>query len=85
MARCDFCKGKVEPGTGKKFIYKDGTIMNFCSSKCEKHVFVLRHKGRSQAWTEEAHKIKKSGKLTEEVEKDVEKKPEKKTKKEGDK
>ncbi|MFH1916878.1 MAG: ribosomal eL24 family protein [Nanoarchaeota archaeon] len=68
MARCDFCKSRIEQGTGKKFIYKDGHISNFCSSKCERHTFRLKHKGRNVRWTEEYQKLKKSGKLTEDVE-----------------
>lgn len=89
MARCDFCKRRIEQGTGKKFIFKDGTQVNFCSSKCEKNTFTLKHKGRTTRWTDEAQKLKKSGKVTEEVEKDIgpkteEKKPDKKGKKEGE-
>ncbi|GAB6285541.1 MAG: 50S ribosomal protein L24e [Methanoregula sp.] len=32
---CSFCGSPVEPGTGKMFVKKDGTIFYFCSSKCQ--------------------------------------------------
>jgi large subunit ribosomal protein L24e len=59
MAICDFCKGTIEQGTGKMFVHKDGKIVRFCSSKCEKHHFKLKHKGRTTAWTPEFQKLKK--------------------------
>lgn len=61
MAKCDFCKHKIEPGTGKKFIQKDGKVLDFCSGKCETHHFKLKHKGRTTKWTAEFQKLK-SGK-----------------------
>jgi len=27
---CSFCGGKIEPGTGKKYVKKDGSVMFFC-------------------------------------------------------
>jgi len=32
---CSFCGIQLEPGTGKMFIKKDGSIFYFCSTKCE--------------------------------------------------
>ena len=32
---CTFCGGPVEPGTGKMYVKKDGSVMYFCSSKCQ--------------------------------------------------
>ncbi|MFA6363609.1 50S ribosomal protein L24e [Methanoregula sp.] len=32
---CSFCGSPLEPGTGKMFIKKDGTIYYFCSAKCQ--------------------------------------------------
>ncbi|MBU1976009.1 MAG: ribosomal protein L24e family protein [Nanoarchaeota archaeon] len=61
MAKCDFCKQKIGPGTGKKFIQKDGKILDFCSAKCERHVFKLKHKSRTTKWTDEYHKLKETG------------------------
>jgi large subunit ribosomal protein L24e len=32
---CNFCGEMIEPGTGKMFVKKDGTIFFFCSTKCQ--------------------------------------------------
>ncbi|MDD3406863.1 MAG: 50S ribosomal protein L24e, partial [Methanomicrobium sp.] len=32
---CSFCGEQIEPGTGKMFVKKDGSIFYFCSSKCQ--------------------------------------------------
>jgi large subunit ribosomal protein L24e len=82
MAICEFCKGQIEPGTGKMFVYKDGKIVRFCKSKCEKHHFKLKHKGRTTKWTDEYHRLKKQA-TKEPVKKEekVKKAPVKKVKK----
>jgi large subunit ribosomal protein L24e len=33
--KCSFCGAQMEPGTGKMFVKKDGSIQYFCSTKCE--------------------------------------------------
>ncbi|MFP4118625.1 MAG: 50S ribosomal protein L24e [Candidatus Woesearchaeota archaeon] len=59
MVDCDFC-GKVIPsGTGKMFVKKDGAVINFCSSKCEKSMNNRRFKARITPWTKEFAQIKK--------------------------
>jgi large subunit ribosomal protein L24e len=35
--KCSFCNRAIEPGTGKLYARKDGTVYYFCSSKCEKN------------------------------------------------
>ncbi len=45
---CSFCGEDIEPGTGKMFIRRDGTIHFFCSSKCERNLLNL---GRVPRWT----------------------------------
>ena len=45
---CSFCGEDIEPGTGKMFVRRDGTIHFFCSSKCERN---LLHLGRVPRWT----------------------------------
>jgi large subunit ribosomal protein L24e len=45
---CSFCGNDIEPGTGKMFIRKDGTIYLFCSSKCQRNLLNL---GRIPRWT----------------------------------
>jgi large subunit ribosomal protein L24e len=47
---CNFCGGPVEPGTGKMFVRKDGTIFYFCCSKCQKN-YRLGRVPRRVAWT----------------------------------
>jgi len=48
---CTFCGNEIEPGTGKMFIRKDGTIYHFCSSKCQKNLLVLKRIPRRVRWT----------------------------------
>ena len=48
---CTFCGNEIEPGTGKMFIKKDGTIFNFCSMKCQKNLLKLRRVPRRVMWT----------------------------------
>lgn len=35
---CSFCNKIIEPGTGKLYAKRDGTVYYFCSSKCEKNM-----------------------------------------------
>lgn len=48
---CTFCGNEIEPGTGKMFVRKDGTIYNFCSSKCQKNLLGLGRIPRRVRWT----------------------------------
>lgn len=56
--KCSFCGGSIEPGTGKMYVKKDGTIFYFCSSKCQKNQQLGRVPRRVR-WTEQAQNIKK--------------------------
>ena len=51
MAKCTFCKSGIEAGTGTMFIKKDGTVLNFCSMKCEKNMLKLGRTPRYMKWT----------------------------------
>jgi large subunit ribosomal protein L24e len=62
MAICDFCKNTISQGTGKMYVQKDGKIMHFCSSKCEKNLLGLKRKPRETRWTKEYQQLKKGGK-----------------------
>lgn len=62
MYKCEFCKLNMEPGTGKMYIKKDGRIMYFCSTKCEKNLMKLDRKPRTTRWTAEFHHEKKKDK-----------------------
>jgi len=48
---CSFCGKEIEPGTGKMYIRKDGTILYFCSSKCEKNMLELGRIPKEVRWT----------------------------------
>jgi large subunit ribosomal protein L24e len=51
MAKCSFCGNTLEMGTGKMFVEKDGKILYFCSSKCEKNLLKLGRRPRNEKWT----------------------------------
>ena len=51
MFKCSFCCKELRPGTGKMFVKKDGKILYFCSSKCEKNMLKLNRKPQSFKWT----------------------------------
>ena len=51
MVKCTFCGNVIEKGTGKMFVKKDGKILYFCSSKCEKNMLKLKRKAITVKWT----------------------------------
>ncbi len=57
MANCSFCDSPVTKGTGLIYVKKDGTIFNFCSSKCRKNNLGLGREGRRKKWTPAAKKF----------------------------
>ena len=62
MAKCNFCRKTIEPGTGMMFIKNDGSIFNFCSMKCKKSLMDLKRDPASTPWTQKSRKKKKGGK-----------------------
>ncbi|MEM0493314.1 MAG: 50S ribosomal protein L24e [Candidatus Thermoplasmatota archaeon] len=48
---CSFCGNNIEPGTGKIFVRKDGTVLYFCRSKCQKNMLKLNRIPRRVKWT----------------------------------
>lgn len=48
---CSFCGNEIEPGTGKMFIKKDGTVLFFCKNKCQKNMLNLNRIPRRVRWT----------------------------------
>ena len=52
---CSFCGSQLEPGTGKMFVKKDGTIFYFCSTKCQNNQKLGRVPRRVQ-WTNAGRK-----------------------------
>ncbi len=51
MITCSFCGKEIEKGTGKMFVKNDGTILYFCSRKCEKNMLELGRDPRKFKWT----------------------------------
>ena len=41
----------MEPGTGKMYVKKDGTVLYFKNSKCEKNYLKLKRKPLATKWT----------------------------------
>ncbi len=62
VKKCTFCGAEIEPGTGKMYVKKDGTVMFFESNKCYKNMIQLKRVPRTTAWTEKA-KIEKIARL----------------------
>jgi large subunit ribosomal protein L24e len=56
MPKCIFCGNVVEKGTGKMFVKKDGKILYFCSSKCEKNTLKLKRKPIKTRWSKRYEK-----------------------------
>ena len=59
---CSFCGAEIETGSGKMFIKKDGTVLNFCTNKCYKNMIELKRVPRTTAWTAK-FKIEKEARL----------------------
>ena len=55
---CSFCGNEIEPGTGKMFVRKDGTVFFFGSSKCERNLVDLGRVPRTVRWTRAAIQAK---------------------------
>jgi len=48
---CTFCGEEIEPGTGRMYVKRDGTIYQFCTSKCYKNMIELKRVPRTTGWT----------------------------------
>ncbi len=51
MAQCSFCGKDITPASGKVFVKDNGSILRFCSSKCEKNLLKLGRDSRKFKWT----------------------------------
>ncbi len=49
--KCSFCGNEIEPGTGKIFVKKDGTVLYFCKGKCKINMLDLGRIPRRIKWT----------------------------------
>ena len=59
---CSFCGAEIEPGTGKLYVKKDGTVLAFDSNKCYKNMIDLGRVPRVTGWTR-AYKREKGTRL----------------------
>jgi large subunit ribosomal protein L24e len=55
---CSFCGAEMEPGTGKLFVKKDGTVLSFDTNKCYKNMIELGRIPRRTTWTRAAKREK---------------------------
>lgn len=55
---CSFCGAKIELGTGKMYVRRDGSVLYFDSSKCEKNSLKLKREPRRVRWTESGRQEK---------------------------
>ena len=55
---CTFCGEQIEPGTGKMYVKKDGTVWLFCTNKCYKNMIELGRIPRRTTWTRAAKREK---------------------------
>ncbi|MAG08582.1 50S ribosomal protein L24e [Candidatus Woesearchaeota archaeon] len=60
MAKCSFCGGNIEKGTGKMFVYATGKQEYFCSSKCEKNRLKLKRKPAKLKWARSEKEVNKN-------------------------
>jgi len=74
---CSFCNNEISKGTGEIYVLRDGTTLNFCSSKCKVNQTELHREGRLFKWTnkglilssEKKGEEKKDSALAKEIEK----------------
>lgn len=51
MVKCTFCGYSIEPGTGKMYVKKDGRILHFDTTKCEKNLIKLGRRPADIKWS----------------------------------
>lgn len=63
MSRCTFCGNEVPQGRGSMLVMNDGTIKNYCNSKCERNAD-LKRDPRFVKWTATYHNMKEASKAS---------------------
>lgn len=58
MVKCSFCGTNIEQGTGKLYAKNDGTLLYYCSNKCEVNHLELKRTPRHIKWTEDFRKFR---------------------------
>jgi large subunit ribosomal protein L24e len=48
--KCSYCGKKITVGKGKMFVRTDGTIILWCSSKCEKS-YKMGREAKKRKWS----------------------------------
>lgn len=81
---CSFCTRRIEIGTGKIFVRRDGSRLFFCSSKCERNMLNLGRVPRTIPWARPSVKEKKEIKKAPKTEKPARRKKSAVTSKKGD-
>lgn len=61
MPKCSFSGEQIKPGTGKMYVLKDGKILWFKNSKCQKNYLNLKRKPLKTKWTQDYRKNQKKG------------------------
>ncbi len=56
--KCSFCGFEIEKGTGKMLVKVEGSLVYFCSSKCEKNMIKLARIPRDVKWTAHSQELK---------------------------
>lgn len=51
MVECSYCGKEIKKGTGKVFVRENGSVLNFCSNKCEQNMLKLGRDARKFKWT----------------------------------
>ena len=49
MRKCSFCGERVEPGKGVALVKRDGSLLFFCASKCNRN-FDMGRKPQKLKW-----------------------------------
>lgn len=62
MVNCTFCGDPIPFGKGKMYVLNKGTVLHFCSNKCEKNFIMLGRKPRNIKWTKEHQSVKQGAK-----------------------
>lgn len=48
---CSFCGKDIEPGTGTRFVRRDGNVLWFCARKCRMSMLRMKRDPRKFKWT----------------------------------
>ena len=62
---CDYSGQEIEPGTGTMYVKKDGTVLWFADSKCEKN-YLMGREARDLEWVGDDRDAEPDGEADEE-------------------